>query len=257
MLTIVLVDDELSCLEDLSLALKGKANILGKFTNPLEAVEKIRELQPSAAFLDIEMPGIDGFATAYEMLAIYPDIGIVFVTAHGECALKAFEIDADDFVVKPFCPERLAITVQRLEKKLQFRNSSETENLRGAIHRQIVRNKPVRIGLWQDDHLVLIKISDIACCFMQKAQRRITVIANETAYHCNDNFNDFLEKINNGQLLRCHRSFAVNPRHLLELTPGRNNTLNLKVSGFHGDIPVSRKYSTELRRTVGLRTSNG
>lgn len=116
MLTIVLVDDELSCLEDLSLALNGKANILGKFTNPLEAVEKIRELQPSAAFLDIEMPGIDGFATAYEMLAISPDIGIVFVTAHGECALKAFEIDADDFVVKPFCPERLAITVQRLEK---------------------------------------------------------------------------------------------------------------------------------------------
>lgn len=254
MLRVVLIDDEWTSLEQLAYGLGNRVEIAGKFTNPLEAVEKISELQPAAVFLDIEMPGMDGFEAACEILNHAPDTGIVFVTAHSQFAFKAFEIAAVDYVVKPFLTERLAATVERLEKRALSAAPDESSRIRDAIHKQIVGKKPERISLWKDDKVVMVKVSAIACCFLPKMQRKVTVVADNISYKSSDNLNDFLEKIGESRLIRCHRNYAINADFLVELLPGDNNTMVAKVAGCSEKIPVSRQFSLTVRNIAGLRT---
>ena len=172
MLRVVLVDDERCSLDELACGLGDHAQIVGNFSNLLEAVEKIKEIKtikPTAMFLDLDS----------EM--------------------------------------------------------------------------PQRISLWNKDKVVLVNISKIACCFVQKAQRKVTVVADNKIYESSDTLNDFLDKIGKNKLVRCHRSFAINPEYLLEMVPGKNNTMVARITGYNREIPVSRQYSHSLRSIVGLR----
>ena len=256
MLNVVLVDDEWTSLEQLDYGLRDRVAIAAKFDNPLEAVEKIREIRPAAVFLDVEMPGMDGFETANEILNYTPDTGIVFVTAHSELAFKAFEIAAVDYVVKPFLAERLAATVKRLERKWPPRAPGGNIPIKDAIHRQIVAQKPERICLWQNEKVVIVKTARIVCCYLPKMQRKVTVVVNNTRYQSSDGLNEFLEKIGAQCLLRCHRNFAINPQYLQELLPGDNKTMIVRLDGFDGEIPVSRQYSQTVRAAAGLHVRN-
>ena len=109
MLKAILIDDEqaaLNALEnDLNKHCSGEVNILGKYQSPIEGMKAIRKLQPDLIFLDIQMPEMTGF----EMLEILGNIDahIIFVSGFDQYAVKAFEISAIDYILKPFEPEDL------------------------------------------------------------------------------------------------------------------------------------------------------
>jgi two-component SAPR family response regulator len=111
----VIIDDERPALEGLkSLLRKSDVDVCGMFQNPLLAVEQAPGLRPDAAFIDIEMPGMNGLETAERLLALMPDLKIVFVTAYHQYAVEAFELAAIDYVLKPVHPQRLERTLSRL-----------------------------------------------------------------------------------------------------------------------------------------------
>lgn len=249
MLNVVLIDDEQSCLAQLERGLEGIVEISGKFTDPIEALNHITTLQADAVFLDIEMPGLDGFAVALEVLNKVPGIGIVFVTAHSQFALKAFELDAVDYIMKPFGRERLGEAILRLERKVAL-NHEEKEQLREAIYRKVVEGKPQRIILWRENRAVLARTSKVACCFVEKAHRGVTVIVEGTVYKNSNSFAEFLEKTGPRRLIRCHRSFAINPDYLQELLPAKNHTMVARVEGYPAEIPISRQYGPSFRNMI-------
>lgn len=113
---VILIDDEHLALEHLGKKLEelDGVEIIGKYTNPYIALEEIRVEQPDAVFLDIEMPEMNGLEMAKEMKHVAPDVKVVFVTAYGEYAVDAFEINAVDYIVKPIRQERLKKTMNKL-----------------------------------------------------------------------------------------------------------------------------------------------
>jgi two-component SAPR family response regulator len=111
----IIVDDELAAIGNLSdlLIKSGRVDIVGEYTNPLTALESLKSIQADIAFLDIEMPGINGMTLANRILDISGDIKIVFVTAYREYALKVFALYTTDYLLKPVSMDRLTITLDR------------------------------------------------------------------------------------------------------------------------------------------------
>ncbi|OXS61282.1 hypothetical protein B1A99_07170 [Cohnella sp. CIP 111063] len=119
----ILVDDEGLALKDLERQLEkiGGIEIAGKFQNAADALRRIGELRPDVAFLDIDMPEISGLEAAERIHKISDEIEIVFVTAYHEYAIKAFELAALDYVLKPINAGRLAHTISRLKQRTPSR----------------------------------------------------------------------------------------------------------------------------------------
>lgn len=133
-MNVILVDDEslaLEYLEQLLINIEG-LNVIGKYTNPLEAKSSILREKPSIVFLDIEMPGLTGIELVEDIRRSLPKTHFVFVTAFNDYAVKAFELNAIDYLVKPVQQNRLAQTLQRLSINIKNKNpvsSTKTERI--------------------------------------------------------------------------------------------------------------------------------
>lgn len=121
MLRAYLVDDEVNALNLLNILLleMGHVDVVGYSENPYVALNDIKRLMPEVVFLDIEMPGVNGMDLASQIYSIHEDIQIVFVTAHDQHAVAAFELEAVDYLLKPIEEERLSKTVNRLNRSRQ------------------------------------------------------------------------------------------------------------------------------------------
>ncbi|MEN6350079.1 MAG: response regulator [Syntrophomonas sp.] len=120
MITAVLIDDMRPALRELEFLLKKypEISIIGMYTDPIAALEKIGEIKPQVVFLDIHMPQLKGMDAASRILDLSPGTDIVFVTAYDQYAIEAFELHAIDYLLKPIAEERLAKTVARLQKNV-------------------------------------------------------------------------------------------------------------------------------------------
>ncbi|GAA0406055.1 response regulator [Paenibacillus motobuensis] len=128
---VIIVDDESLAIFKMEKLLKEQTvvkdiEIIGSYMNPQEALELAQRQFLQLAFLDIEMPEINGFELANQLLNIQPHIQIVFTTAFQEYALKAFEINALDYLLKPVSQDRLIITLQRIASSLQVSAGTKT-----------------------------------------------------------------------------------------------------------------------------------
>ncbi|HBV99417.1 MAG: hypothetical protein JL50_13210 [Peptococcaceae bacterium BICA1-7] len=131
MLRAVLIDDERPALRGLEHLLKDypMIEIAGMFTNPLEAIKKIAGINPQMVFLDINMPQLQGIDAASKILDLCPDTDIIFITAHDQYAIEAFELHALDYVLKPISKDRFEKTLQRVTKKNGIIRQSLEKNL--------------------------------------------------------------------------------------------------------------------------------
>jgi len=118
MIRAIVVDNEYYALQEISELIKktGFIKVEKTYENPLEALKEVETLLPQIAFLDIEMPEMDGILLAEKLLEKKPDIYVVFVTAYNKYAVQAFEINALDYVLKPIDYERFKKTLERIKK---------------------------------------------------------------------------------------------------------------------------------------------
>src|SRR5271156_436690 len=127
----VIVDDERPARDELLYLLKGfpEVNVVALGKNGLEAVNLIKEHEPDLVFLDVQMPGLDGFGVIKKLLERkVPIPQIVFATAFDNYALQAFDVNAVDYILKPFDKSRVAKAVQRARKMIEA-NTSPVERL--------------------------------------------------------------------------------------------------------------------------------
>src|SRR5213082_1980355 len=125
-LSAVIVDDEQLARDELGYLLKniGDIDIVAQGKNGLEAVSLIKEHSPDLVFLDVQMPGLDGFGVIKKLLdKKVPLPKIVFATAFDQYAVKAFEVNAVDYLLKPFDKKRVAQSIQRVRSKMEAGNS--------------------------------------------------------------------------------------------------------------------------------------
>jgi two-component system LytT family response regulator len=214
----IIVDDEESARDVLSNLITRfcpQIEIITTCSNVLEAVDTIKKCQPDVIFLDIEMPNYAG----YEIVSFFDEINfeIIFVTAYDQYAIKAFEISAVDYLLKPVEIDRLKSSVKKLATKIELNQSHSnykvlTQNLKSDELNKIV--------IKQNGKHIITDTKDIIAIEAKEAYSYIHTISGEYLMSKNlKHFETILE--NNNDFFRSHKSWIVNLTHLVNFSKSK------------------------------------
>jgi two-component system response regulator LytT len=257
-LSAVIVDDEQLARDELAFLLKnvGDVEVVAQGKNGVEAVNLIREHNPDLVFLDVQMPGLDGFGVIKKLLdRKVPLPKIVFSTAFDQYAVKAFEVNAVDYLLKPFDKKRVAQSVERARAKIEG-SASSSEKL-DTLMRMLESQKPQtsKILLKAAGRLFLVSQKDI--CFASIEDGVITVVTSgangmEGQSNCRT-LEELLDSLDPNLFWRAHRSFLVNINRIKEVVPWFKSSYQLRLDDKkQTEIPVSRAQTKRLRELFGL-----
>ncbi len=220
-LSAVIVDDEQLARDELAYLLKDldDVSIVAQGKNGVEAVNLIREHNPDLVFLDVQMPGLDGFGVIKKLLdRKVPLPKIVFATAFDQYAVKAFEVNAVDYLLKPFDKKRVAQSVRKARAKLESTNSSN-DRLETLV-RMLESQKPQssKILIKAVGRLFLVDQKDI--CYASIEDGVITVVTSgptgmEGQSNCRT-LEELLDSLDPNLFWRAHRSYLVNINRIKE-----------------------------------------
>jgi two-component system LytT family response regulator len=252
-LRVFLVDDEPLALRRLRRLFEatGRVEVVGEATDPREALERLRAGGIDAAFLDIQMPGMSGLELAAE-LPVPP--WIVFVTAYDRYALRAFEVNAIDYIVKPAESASVARTLDKLERALALPDvqaGAEALSLLERIER-VLRDKPgapVRIAARAGTKHVLVDLSRVTHF---RADSKLTFAVTADATLEVDATLTGLEARLGAGFARIHRGYLVNLAHIHELD-GRGAGAYVRLRDAQAtELPVSRDRLAALKEKLGI-----
>src|SRR4051794_9280134 len=257
-LSAVIVDDEQLARDELAFLLKnlGDVDVVAQGKNGLEAINLIREHNPDLVFLDVQMPGLDGFAVIKKLLDKKVSLPkIVFATAFDQYAVKAFEVNAVDYLLKPFDKKRVAQAVQKARAKMESTTDS-SEKLETLV-RMLESQKPQtsKVLLKSMGRLFLINQKDI--CFASIEDGVISVVTSgpngmEGQSNCRT-LEELLDSLDPDLFWRAHRSYLVNINRIKEVVPWFKSSYQLRMDDKkQTEIPVSRAQTKRLRELFGL-----
>ncbi len=239
----ILVDDEKAALDNLFyyLAKLDEVEVKGMYQNPVEALPWIVKEKPDVVFLDISMPEMNGLQVAAEIFKFEENIKIIFATAYDEYAIKAFELNAIDYILKPFSQQRVELAVNRINKLLSEQNTEKYIKEQQAIKLEAIKKEIIKIPLWKNDRIFLCDPLDICYISSEEGGVKISTISGDS-YISKDTLSHFENILDNKRFFRCHKSFIVNTLKIIEVIPWFNNTYILKMEGSKEEIPVGRNY---------------
>jgi two-component system, LytTR family, response regulator len=260
----ILVDDEKLAIQGMELRLSAYEDIeiVATCHNGREAIRKIKTLKPDLVFLDIQMPGFDGFSVVQGVMDIDPPL-FVFVTAYSEHAIRAFQAEAIDYLMKPVEPDRLADTMDRIRSRLSERRSSEEiERLRTVID-EIAPNSADILPLAEEEMATsrfekLINVKDRGQIFRVDVEsiERIDAAGDYMCIYTADNslilretMKDLEKRLDPRTFQRVHRSCIVNLDQVRQVKPHTNGECFLVLES-GAQVKVSRSYRDVVARFV-------
>jgi two-component system LytT family response regulator/two-component system response regulator LytT len=256
LLSAIIADDEELARDELRFLLGeiGGIEVVGMAANGLEALSLIAELDPAIAFLDIQMPGLDGLGVVRRLKEAGTELPhIVFSTAWDQYAVEAFRLDAMDYILKPVDRKRLAETVDRAQRMASAAQAEpavevddEPDPDKGRLPnftRLLVRSGPRNLIVDQKD-LVYATIEDGVITLVTSQ------IEGQSTYRT---LEDLQAALDPDVFWRAHRSYVVNLNRVREITPWFKSTWQLKMDDKrNSEIPVSRTQSRRLREMLNL-----
>jgi two-component system response regulator LytT len=257
-LSAVIVDDEQLARDELAYLLKsaGDVEVVAQGKNGLEAVSLIKEHTPDLVFLDVQMPGLDGFGVIKKLLdKKIPLPKIVFATAFDQYAVKAFEVNAVDYLLKPFDKKRVAQSVQKAKAK-QEGDGIPAEKIENLV-RMLEAQKPQtsKVLLKSLGRMLLVDQRDI--CYASIEDGVITVVTGgasgmEGQSNCRT-LEELLDSLDPSLFWRAHRSYLVNINRIREVVPWFKSSYQLRMDDRkQTEVPVSRAQTKRLRELFGL-----
>ena len=260
----ILVDDEKLAIQGLQIRLEkfDDIEIVDTCRNGREAIRKSKTLKPDLVFLDIQMPGFDGFSVVRGIMEIEPPL-FIFVTAYSEHAVRAFEAEAIDYLVKPVEEDRLADAIDRVRKRLsEKRGADEIEKLKSVLHEVA----PDAMANMDDSEELasanryekLINVKDRGQIFRVDVDsiERIDAAGDYMCIYTADNslilretMKDLEKRLDPRFFQRVHRSTIVNLSQVREVKPHTNGECFL-VLGSGAQVKVSRSYRDVVARFV-------
>ena len=276
-LTAVIVDDEALARRELRYQLErtGGIEVIAEASNGIEAVQTISDAAPDAVFMDVQMPGLDGFGVLKQLIEHrklkMPEV--VFATAFDQYAVRAFEVNAIDYLLKPFEERRVAQTVGRLRSRHadhsvavaetrmealpQASAEERLESLLKLLQEQAAVNTPARnrsgkVVLRAAQRLLLADQHDV--CFASIAEGTITVTTPAMEGVSNvRTLEELTEQLDADTFWRAHRSYLVNIQHIREVVPWFKSSYLLRMDDrSKTEIPVARAQIKRLRELFNL-----
>ena len=251
----LVVDDEQLARDELAYLLKeADVEVIAQGKNGVEAVNLIKELSPDLVFLDVQMPGLDGFGVIKKLLdKKVPLPQIVFATAYDQYAVRAFEVNAVDYLLKPFDKKRVAQAVNKARQKLE--SSPATEQIGTIVkllEQQQHRTQTAKVLLKAAGRLFLVDQKDI--CYASIQDGIITVVATNMEGQSNcRTLEELLDSLDPNMFWRAHRSYLVNINRIKEVVPWFKSSYQIRMDDKkQAEIPVSRAQTKRLRELFGL-----
>ena len=289
----MIIDDEPLARQELQYLLDaaGDVSVLAQSSNGIEAVSLIRTHKPDVIFLDVRMPGLDGFAVLKKVLTLERKFRmpqIVFATAFDQYAVRAFEVNAVDYLLKPFDNKRLVKTLEKVRSRIATGSSvepsettatapialdalelgSSAEAKLDALLRMVEEQaahgagthatsgaSSIRSGkvvVRAQSRLLLADQRDV--CFASIEDGRISVVTRTVEGDSNcRTLEELMEQLDPEQFWRAHRSFVVNIQHIREVVPWFKSSYQLRMDDRkQTEIPVSRSQTKRLRELFNL-----
>ncbi len=267
-ITALIIDDEPLARQELQYLLEdsGDVNVLAQGSNGIEAVELIRTHNPDLLFLDVQMPGLDGFAVLKKLLDRRIRLPqVVFATAYDRYAVRAFEVNAVDYLLKPFEKSRVKRTIEKARERITGQADLSagagevgTEAKLDALLRLVgeqAHGRSVQTGkvvVRSLNRLMLVDQKEI--CFASIDGGAISVVGSgvEGLSNCRT-LEELMDQLDPEAFWRAHRSFVVNIQHIREVVPWFKSSYQLRMDDpKKTEIPVSRSQTKRLRELFNL-----
>src|SRR5262250_444653 len=273
----IIVDDEKPARDELAYLLKSfpEINLVGQGKNGVEAVALIKEHAPDLVFLDVQMPGLNGFGVIKKLMDRKLRVPqIIFATAFDNYAIQAFEVNAVDYVLKPFDKARIAKAVQRAKKMVEAQTSpverletlvgqlgagaaavaaaSATAANAGGAGARPRTAQPVKLLVKANARMFLVDAEDVIYASIQDGS--ITIFARDAEGESNyRTIEELAAALDSESFWRPHRSYLVNIKHIKEVVPWFKSSYMLKMNDKRqSEIPVSRAQTKRLRELFKL-----
>jgi two-component system response regulator LytT len=247
----LIVDDEKPARDELAFLLKAfpEINLVGQGKNGVEALALIKEHTPDLVFLDVQMPGLNGFGVIKKLMDRKMKVPhIVFATAYDNYAVQAFEVNAVDYLLKPFDKGRIAKAIQRAKRMIETK-ASPAEQLESLVNKlgAARATQPVKLLVKTQQRLFLVDADDVV--FASIEDGLISVIAREVEGTSNYRTIEELQaSLDSDTFWRAHRSYLVNINHIKEVVPWFKSSYMLKMDDKkQSEVPVSRAQTKRLR----------
>jgi two-component system response regulator LytT len=275
-LKVLIVDDEKLARDELQYLLSSIADVevVGQGKNGIEAIDLVPHLQPDVLFLDVQMPGLDGFAVLRKLLESSRDTTlpqVVFATAFDKYAVRAFEVNAVDYLLKPFDRARLEQALQRVRDRLQNPATVSHEapvNSPALSHEQVdslIRlieqqrgGSPAsgrgssKIVVQAGTRMLLVDQKELCFAAIDEGVISVSTPNIEGQSKCRT-LEELLELLDPQIFWRAHRSYVVNINHIKEVVPWFKSSYQLRMNDRKGtEIPVSRAQTRRLRELFKL-----
>jgi two-component system, LytTR family, response regulator len=228
----LIVEDEAHARHYLRELLDGEPHVevVGESANGVQGVQQIRELSPDIVFVDIQMPGLDGFGMIDQIAGSRPPL-FVFVTGYNEYAVKAFEIEAVDYLCKPFDKERLSVSIERAIRRLN-----------PAVPIAARSQWLTRLSIKDDERILFVPVDEII--WIEAANKYVVVYTPAGSHISRQTIQGLEDQLNPREFVRTHRSTLVRKAAVRGLHPL-----------FHGDYIVKLVNGAEVTLSRSFRGS--
>ncbi len=244
---VLIVDDEKYIRDELKYFLDkfDEITVCGECDEGAKAIEMVKKLKPHVVFLDIHLGDLNGLIVARKILDINKNIYIVLATAYDKYAIQGFEINAVDYILKPFTEERIKMTIGRIIKsRKNFEKEISLEKSKRSIDLK-------KLCVTKNNRLILIDVNRIE--FIKSKKGIVKVYTIDGVFNCNNKLKEIEERFMESKFIRTHKSYIVNIDYISEIIPWFNYTYKIRLKNIaYEEIPVSRSYMKNFKKLLKI-----
>ena len=231
------------------LARHSDVEVIGECANGREAIAAIQEQRPGLVFLDVQMPEVDGFAALASVGAGEMPL-IIFVTAYDQYAVRAFEVHAFDYLLKPFDRERFDVAWQRVKEQIKLDQSGDRERHILALLEEL-KSGPrhlERLVIKNGGRVFFLNVQDVYC--IESEGNYVRVYDNQKGYLLRETISNLEEQLDPKQFRRIHRSAIVKIDRIKEMQPWFHGEYRIIMENGK-ELTLSRNYRQNFQGAVG------
>lgn len=242
MLRCIIVDDENAVISELEFLLESidEIKVIDTFTDGIQALENIADMNIDIAFLDIEMPEITGIELAKKINEIDENINTIFITAYKQYALDAFEIGAVHYLLKPIRKDKLIIAIDRVRVPVE----NQIKVIKGKT------DFPEKISVKANESITFIKISDII--YIESISGKTILVTKKEKLKSKEKLKFWQSELSKVGFLRCHRSYIVNMEYVYRIKRILGSVYELLLDYNEVIIPVGKTNIDEVKRYLDM-----
>jgi len=253
----IIVDDEPPAVDELAYILSemDEVEVVATAGSASKAIQAIKAHEPDVVFLDIHMPGHDGFSVVEEISSSLRIPFIIFVTAYDQYAVRAFEANATDYVLKPFSEARIRESISRVRLRGDTEEARLTDLELRTIADYMTRGHEAitKVPVDKGGRILLLDTAEIVFC--RSDEKQVSVHTKDTHFpvHALSSLDALEERLRTRPFFRSHRSYLVNLSHVREIVPLINGRyLIVMEDNVSTEIPLSRARVKEFKEKLGL-----